>query len=110
MKLLFDQNLSHRLTELLDNYFPESVHVKDLQMQTSSDTEIWEYARKEGYTIVSKDSDFHQRSFVLGYPPKVIWIQKGNCTTDEIYDILEKYVDEIESFINDRESSFLVLE
>lgn len=110
MKLLFDQNLSHRLTELLDNHFPESVHVKDLQMQTSSDTEIWEYAGKEGYTIVSKDSDFHQRSFVLGYPPKVVWIQKGNCTTDEIYDILEKHVDDIESFINDSESSFLVLE
>jgi len=81
-----------------------------LGLETSSDTEIWEYAKSNDYIIVSKDSDFHQRSFVLGFPPKVIWIQKGNCSTDEIQIILRKHFCNIEAFINDDQSSFLILE
>lgn len=110
MKLLFDQNLSHRLKELLVDVFPGSVHVKDIEMETSTDTEIWDYAQKKGYTIVSKDSDFHQRSFVKGHPPKVIWIQRGNCSTEQIYSMLERNKKAIKAFGRDTESSFLVLE
>ena len=60
----------------------------------SSDTDIWEFAKSNDYIIVSKDSDFHQRSFVIGFPPKVIWIQKGNCSTNEIQGILCKHFSE----------------
>ena len=42
---------------------------------------IWNYARDNGLTIVSKDSDFHRMSFVLGAPPQVIWLRVGNCPT-----------------------------
>lgn len=110
MKLLFDQNLSHRLRELLEDHFPGSVHVKNINMERSSDTAIWSYAEKEGFTIVSKDSDFHQRSFVKGHPPKVIWIRKGNCSTDEIYNLLNNNREAVEEFGNDSQSSFLILE
>ena len=110
MKLIFDQNLSHRLKELLVDAFPESIHVKDVEMDTSTDTAIWEYAKEKGYTIVSKASDFHQRSFVKGHPPKVIWVQRGNCSTDEIYRIIEKNKEAIKTFGRDKGSSFLVLE
>jgi len=95
---------------MLDDTFPESIHVKDIEMETSSDTIIWDYAQHEGYTIVSKDSDFHQRSFVFGHPPKVIWIQRGNCSTDEIYRIINSNKEAIRLFGEDKESSFLALE
>jgi hypothetical protein len=45
---------------------------------------VWHYAAEEGFTILSKDADFHERSFLLGHPPKVIWIRRGNCSTDEV--------------------------
>ncbi len=78
MKLLFDQNLSHRLVDNLIDLFPESIHVKDAKLERSTDSEIWDYAKENNFIIVSKDSDFHQRSFLHGPPPKVIWINKGN--------------------------------
>lgn len=81
MKLLFDQNISYRLVRLLADVYPDCGHVRDFGLNASSDTVIWEYAKNNGYIIVSKDSDFHQRSFVFGYPPKVIWIRRGNCST-----------------------------
>lgn len=94
----------------MEDTFPESVHVKDIGLEQATDSDIWEYAEKHEYTIVSKDSDFHQRSFVKGFPPKVIWIQRGNCTTDDMYHLLHNNREAIEAFGDDIKSSFLVLE
>lgn len=82
MRLLFDQNLSPRLVSLLSDIYPDYSHVQYLNMDESSDTEVWDYAAERGYTIVSKDADFHQRSLLLGAPPKVIWIQPGQLLRD----------------------------
>jgi predicted nuclease of predicted toxin-antitoxin system len=110
LKLLFDQNLSYRLVGLLEDHFPKSEHVKSLGMEEASDSSIWEYARVNDFVIISKDSDFHQRSFLYGHPPKVIWIQRGNCSTIEIYDIVLKHQDDIARFLNNSDSSFLEID
>lgn len=81
MKLLFDQNLSDRLPRRLATLYPGSAHVKNLGMTTADDLAIWNYATANGFTIVSKDADFQQRSLLRGHPPKVVWIRLGNCTT-----------------------------
>lgn len=109
MKLLFDQNLSDRLVVLLSDIFPNSSHVKKAGLARADDSEIWDYAKQNGYSIVSKDSDFHQLSFVFGSPPKVIWINIGNCSTKEIENKIRSYKKEITSFINNPQSSFLEL-
>jgi len=110
LKLLFDQNLSHRLIEFIRKAFPDTIHVKDIGLDSASDTVIWEFAKKEGFTIISKDSDFHQRSFLFGHPPKVIWIQKGNCSTNEISKIILDNISHIHDFEENPDSSFLILE
>ena len=65
MKLLFDENLSARLVELLASEFPGSVHVEQVLGRGRSDAEVWEFARANGYAIASKDNDFRQRAFQL---------------------------------------------
>jgi predicted nuclease of predicted toxin-antitoxin system len=52
VKLLFDENLSSRLLELLAADFPDSAHIERLGMRGASDAAIWAYAREHGYTIV----------------------------------------------------------
>ncbi|MHB1309844.1 MAG: DUF5615 family PIN-like protein, partial [Limisphaerales bacterium] len=79
-----DQNLSWRLVKALQPTFPESVHVLELGLDRAADADVWEYARTEGFVIVSKDSDFEQRSILHGHPPKCIWLRVGNCCTREI--------------------------
>lgn len=76
MKLLFDQNLSPRLVRLLADLFPGSTHVRDVGLGEADDVTIWTYAGLHGYTIVSKDSDFQQRSLLNGAPPKFIWLSR----------------------------------
>jgi predicted nuclease of predicted toxin-antitoxin system len=55
MKLLFDQNLSHRLVRLLAAEYPGSAHVRDLGMAQADDQVVWDYAKQHDYVIVSKD-------------------------------------------------------
>jgi predicted nuclease of predicted toxin-antitoxin system len=74
VRLLFDQTLSHHLVARLRDVSPGSTHVRDIALASAPDVDVWEYARINGLAIVSKDSDFHQRSLVEGFPPKVIWV------------------------------------
>ena len=69
----------------------------------------WDFARQNGYTIVSKDSDFHQRSFLFGSPPKVVWVQVGNKSTERIIEILRRHASTIREFCADETHSFLVV-
>jgi len=55
VKLLFDENLSARLVELLASEFPGSVHVEHVLGRGRSDAEVWEFARANGYAISVAD-------------------------------------------------------
>ncbi len=109
MKLLLDENLSHRLLNIIEADFPGSAHVRNVGLQRAEDTRIWEFARENGYTIVSKDSDFHQRSFLYGHPPKVVWLRIGNGTTEQVAAALRRHVDDLRAFAQDQESAFLIV-
>jgi predicted nuclease of predicted toxin-antitoxin system len=84
MRLLLDENLSPKLVRLLDDLFPGSVHVRDVGLKAADDSLVWNYAKENSLVICSKDSDLHQRSFVLGFPPKVVWVRLGNCSTQDV--------------------------
>jgi predicted nuclease of predicted toxin-antitoxin system len=81
VKLLLDENLSPRLTAALREIYPGSLHLRDCGLRGASDDELWRYAFHNGFMIVSKDSDFAQRSLLLGGLPKVVWLRIGNCNT-----------------------------
>jgi predicted nuclease of predicted toxin-antitoxin system len=109
VKLLFDQNLSFRLVALLADLYPGSIHVRDVGLQAVNDGEVWEYARQHGFMIVSKDVGFHQRSFLLGLPPKVAWVGLGNCSTTEVAALLHQRHREMLAFERSAEAAFLAL-
>jgi predicted nuclease of predicted toxin-antitoxin system len=109
VKLLFDQNLSHKLVRHLADLFPDSVHVRNVGLKAAGDPLVWGYAKNNDLMIVSKDSDFHQRSFLYGFPPKVIWVRLGNCSTADVERVLRMNFDIIKSFYADNAASFLSL-
>ena len=59
-----------------------------LGLDDSPDSQIYEYAARNDFTIVSKDSDFRQLSFLYGAPPKVVWLRVGNCAAAELATLL----------------------
>jgi predicted nuclease of predicted toxin-antitoxin system len=103
MKLLFDHNLSPSLVNRLRDLYPESNHVYRLGLDQVPDTEVWEYAKREGFLIVTKDADFSDLSLLRGFLPKIIWIRRGNCKTADIEAILRSHYDDIAD-LNDNET------
>jgi predicted nuclease of predicted toxin-antitoxin system len=107
--LLFDQNISPRLVDRLADIYPESAHVSTLGMDKAMDSEIWQYAHDHDYMIVTKDADFSELGIVRGFPPKIIWIRRGNCSTREIESILRENYEAIKLLSNNEETGILTL-
>ena len=101
MKLLLDQNISHKLVKQLETVFPGSHHVYLLGLHTASDEIIWQYARDNNFVIVTQDSDFNERGVVYGYPPKIVWLRTGNNSTQSIQNLLSEHYQDILLFGND---------
>jgi len=108
VKLLFDENLSFRLVEGLSNEFPGSTHVRVVGLSSADDRSVWEFARRNDFIIVSKDSDFHQLSFLLGPPPKVVWVRIGNANTLTIEVLLRSRKNNLTAFESDHNAAFLI--
>ena len=109
MRLLFDQNLSPRLPRLLSDLFPDSIHVRQVALRDSDDTVIWQYAKTHGFAIVSKDSDFQQRSLLHGAPPQFVWLRLGNCSVAESADLIRRHGPTIQAFGQDMTQAHLML-
>jgi predicted nuclease of predicted toxin-antitoxin system len=109
VRLLLDENLSPQLLAPLADLFPGSTHVRDVGLAMATDEMVWTRATREGLVIVSKDADFQQRSFVLGAPPKVVWIRRGNCSTQDIENLLRQHHADLLAFEQDNEAAFLAL-
>jgi predicted nuclease of predicted toxin-antitoxin system len=109
MKLLFDENLSPKLPIYLEDFFPNSLHVRDVGMKAMSDPVVWNYAKDNDLMIVSKDADMHDLSLVFGNPPKVIWLRLGNCSTSQVESLLRQNFELVKLFYADESLSLLVL-
>jgi predicted nuclease of predicted toxin-antitoxin system len=109
MSFLLDENLSPRLKIYLSDVLPGTIHVRDVGLHSAQDEDVWNYAAEHGLTSVSKDSDFRQRSFLFGHPPKVVWIRIGNCSTMDIEKLLRAHNDNLIIFNQDEQASFLAL-
>jgi predicted nuclease of predicted toxin-antitoxin system len=109
MKLLFDHNLSPRLVNLFEDLYPNSNHLYLMGLEQKSDHLVWKIAKADSYTLVTKDSDFNELLVTKGFPPKVIWIRLGNCSTKTIELLLRNNYNEILSFYRDNLVGILAL-
>lgn len=107
MKLLFDQNLSYRLVAKVSDIFPESAHVAALNLDKASDHDVWEYAKTNGFVIVTKDSDFNDLTTYYGFPPYIIWLRSGNSSVDKNAELLLGYAKRIKTIILSNETGIV---
>ncbi len=102
MKILIDQNISHRIVPLLVHNFPEISHVKSFGLQFSSDHDIFMFARQHGFEeIMTLDDDFNHLQMKHGVPPKIIWIRGKNSPTKVLFELVTQKISEIYAFLLD---------
>ena len=83
--------------------YPDAKQVRELNLENSTDREIWAFAKLEGYTIVTFDSDFYDLALIQGIPPKIIWLKIGNTTTADIITLFRENIDLVREFLTDPE-------
>ena len=107
-RLFFDEPLSEKLCEKVADIFPGSLHIRLLGHAGATDVVVWDLARQHECLVVSKDEDFHRLALLRGAPPKFVWIRLGNCTTDDVAQLLRHRRTDIIRF--DQQSEATVLE
>jgi predicted nuclease of predicted toxin-antitoxin system len=107
MKLLFDENLSPKMVAALADIFPDPAHVDRIGLGGGLDDDVWRYAKDNGFMVVSKDSDFYEKSILHGHPPRVIWVKRGNCANRQIQLLLRNKADIIAEFYQNDRVSFI---
>ncbi len=88
MRLLFDQNLSHKLVIRLADIFPDSSHAIILGLSKEADLMVWKFAFENNFTIVTQDSNFYDLALLHGTPPKIVWIRSGNSSTNFVEELI----------------------
>ena len=109
VRLLLDENLSERLLQSVADLFPGSTHVRNLNASGASDTWLWEFARSNGFTLVTRDEDFVAMSVLRGAPPKVLWLNIGNARNAAIATLLRERAMDIELFVAHDEYTFMAV-
>lgn len=109
MKLLLDANLSPRLITSLSDLYPDSTHVYFHGGITADDAEIWRIAKRDGYTITTKDTDFLELGLLHGAPPKVVLLRVGNIPTARIEQLLRQHADRVRQFIAVPDEAVLII-
>ena len=95
MKLLLDENLSHRIVPFLQHEFPGTSQVTLLGLESFSDQDIWLRAKKDGYVVVTRDADFQELSLVWGAPPQVIRLRTPNLNRTAVLKMLLDHKEQI---------------
>jgi predicted nuclease of predicted toxin-antitoxin system len=77
--------MSYRILKKVSDLAPLSIHVNNTDLRKPArDREIWEYARKNNFLLVTFDEDFQDLMNVYGFLPKIILLRMGNSSTSFI--------------------------
>ena len=109
MKLLLDANVSWKLVPILKEHFGECVHADNISEFEfpAKDTKIWQYAKDNGYTVVTRDNDFNDLVVIRGFPPKIVWLRTENCSRKFTADLLIRSKQAIEELLKSKEYGVL---
>ena len=109
MNLLFDQNISPRILKILPKQLSSCQQVRFVGLEDASDFEIFQFARENGFAVVTFDSDFVDLNAMHGTPPKIVYLNTGNLTTKNITELLMDNILRINHYLDSDSDEILEL-
>jgi predicted nuclease of predicted toxin-antitoxin system len=109
VKLLFDQNISPKIIKKIPSELLECQQVRFVGLEDKSDSEIFEFAKIEGFALVTFDADFVDLNALRGTPPKIIYLNTGNLTTLKVSDLILNNLLSIQNYLNSETDDILEL-
>jgi predicted nuclease of predicted toxin-antitoxin system len=88
MKFLCDVHISYKLVKHLRLLGFEVIHVNEiLDKWITSDSKICNFADQNDLVVITKDSDFRNSFYIKKSPKKLIKINLGNISNQELIQI-----------------------
>jgi predicted nuclease of predicted toxin-antitoxin system len=78
-------------------------------LEDASDHEIFQFAKENGFAVVTFDSDFVDLNAMHGTPPKVVYLNTGNLTTENITRLLMDNILKINHYLDSDSDDILEL-
>ncbi|KAA5544009.1 DUF5615 family PIN-like protein [Adhaeribacter rhizoryzae] len=91
-QFLVDANLPYYFSLWHNEQFIHQIDLGD----SWTDEQIWQYAKENNLTIITKDADFSNRILLKEPPPKVIHMRIGNLKMRDFFLLITKVWEQIE--------------
>jgi len=96
MRFILDNNIPPRLLG------HDAIHVQDTDKGSDTeDPDIALIADLQHRIVLTKDKDFFKLHMISGSPQKVLMVRLGNCSMNELWDVLSARLPQIEGFFED---------
>ncbi len=101
MKIIIDAQISPAIAAWINRTFNDiqAISARSVKLQFAIDSEIYTYAKENGYVIMSKDDDFLNQLQKHGSPPALIWITSGNTSNAKMREILTSTLPKVKNLI-----------
>jgi predicted nuclease of predicted toxin-antitoxin system len=96
-KYLIDVNLPSKFSVWAGEEYQHVININD----ELKDSEIWEHAKTNNLTIITKDADFSDMVMANNPPPKVIHIKLGNMKMRDFHQLINNIWDDVLNMSND---------
>ena len=101
MKFICDVHIPYKLVNHLRILGFEAFHINEiLDKWITSDSKICNFADQNGLIVVSKDSDFRNSFYINKSPKKLIRINLGNISNEELIQIFSANLDHFRALNN----------
>lgn len=108
MKFLCDVHISYKVARHLEKMGYETIHINGiLDRWYTKDQDVCHYVDENDMVLITKDADFRDNFFILKTPKKLIKINLGNISSQELLSILESHISMIAKLDQTR-ASFLI--
>src|SRR5213595_887048 len=110
MQILLDANLSYRLVRKLAAMLPDCLHVTRTGLPIpAEDIAIWQWAGTNNRIIITNDDDYYNLANTYGFPPKVVLLRMGNQSSANVFETLQKHLDDLQKLNDSDEYGLLEL-
>jgi predicted nuclease of predicted toxin-antitoxin system len=97
MKFLCDVHISYKIVRYLESLGYQAIHINEiLEKSGTKDSDICNYADQNDMIVMTKDADFRDSYFIKQTPKKLIKINLGNISNNELLLIIKNNIKSLE--------------
>jgi len=108
MKILCDVHIAIKVAKFFVSKQIETEHINQvLNKWNTKDSDICKYADSNNFVVITKDADFKNSHFIKYSPKKLIKVNLGNISTNNLINILENILEKLILLFDENQNCYV---